>query len=308
MADRDAREAEKANRALLTTLQASLSRDLSRSFRSPESIATELVPYVVRMLTPDVKPIIVGGSGGCMTIASVRKESERAMVRRAVDVMNELGVVFEKGKLEDDTTTGPGAKYAPTQWVYRMEPPLDILSTYETTEDALSSGAVGVRYGVRQVLDQEYQKSIVIRENAARQARFNSGSSNPTTRDSRPGSSNGPVSNAMAAVDSAAAAKISKVTTTGRLKAHVMLEESRAVVQKRDFFGRLVVKESVADSSGGGGAKGGHFRNGSSGSLSRGKGGSKGKDENKVWVSFHEGFSNAVRRPVRVEDILDGLV
>jgi chromosome transmission fidelity protein 18 len=33
----------------------------------------------------------------------------------------------------------------------------------------------------------------------------------------------------------------------------------------------------------------------------------KGNYDMKAWVSFHEGFSNAVRKPITVEEILKGL-
>lgn len=115
-ADYEAFEVEKTNRATLLTLQASLNATLLRSFRSPEHIATDLLPNLVRMLTPDIKPIIVGGSGDQKGIASVRKDSEKAMVKRAVDTMGTVGVIFERGKLEGDFTNRA------TQWVYRMEP------------------------------------------------------------------------------------------------------------------------------------------------------------------------------------------
>jgi chromosome transmission fidelity protein 18 len=115
-ADYDAKEAEKSCRATITELQSSLNATLLRSFRSPEDIATDLLPYLVRMLAPDVKPIIVGGSGDQRGIASVRKEGEREMVKRAVDVMSSLGVKFERGKLEGDFGNRG------SQWVYRMEP------------------------------------------------------------------------------------------------------------------------------------------------------------------------------------------
>jgi chromosome transmission fidelity protein 18 len=115
-ADYSAFEAEKANRASIVSLQSSLNPVLQRSFRSPEHIATDLIPYLVRMLTPEVKPIIVGGSGEQKGIASVRNEAERLMVKRAVDVMATVGVAFERGKLEGDFGTRG------TQWIYRMEP------------------------------------------------------------------------------------------------------------------------------------------------------------------------------------------
>ncbi len=115
-ADYSAFEAEKENRAVILGLQASLNATLLRNFRSPEDIATDLLPYLVRMLTPDIKPIIVGGSGDQRGIASVRKDGEKALVKRSVDVMSGLGVIFERGKLEGDF--GNRA----VQWIYRMEP------------------------------------------------------------------------------------------------------------------------------------------------------------------------------------------
>ena len=115
-ADYAAHEALKVNRDTIQTLQSSLNATLLRSFRSPENIASELLPYLVRMLTPHIKPIVVGGSGDQKGVASVRKESEKAMVTRAVNVMGEIGIEFVRGRLESDS--GNRA----TQWVYRMEP------------------------------------------------------------------------------------------------------------------------------------------------------------------------------------------
>lgn len=114
-ADFTAFEAEKQNRAILLGLQSSLSAPLLRSFRSPEDIATDLLPRLVIMLTPDVKPVIVGGSGDQRGIASVRRESEREQVRKAVRVMNGVGVVFERARVESETSGFGG-------FIYRMEP------------------------------------------------------------------------------------------------------------------------------------------------------------------------------------------
>jgi chromosome transmission fidelity protein 18 len=115
-ADFTAHEVLKSNRALLLNLQSSLSSPLLRSFRSPEELATDLVPYLNKILTPDIKPVVVGGSGDQRGIASVRKGNEREMVRRAVEVMTGVGVTFEKGRLELEA----GGRDA--GWVYRMEP------------------------------------------------------------------------------------------------------------------------------------------------------------------------------------------
>ena len=113
-ADFSAFEVEKHNRSILVTLQSSLNIPLLRSFRSLDDIATDLLPRLMAMLTPDIKPVVVGG-GDQRGIASVRRESERELVRRAVRVMTGIGVVFEKARVET-TTSGYGG------CVYRMEP------------------------------------------------------------------------------------------------------------------------------------------------------------------------------------------
>ena len=41
------------------------------------------------------------------------------MVRRAAQVLAEVGIALHKGKIEPDVAAGPAAR---TQWVYRMEP------------------------------------------------------------------------------------------------------------------------------------------------------------------------------------------
>lgn len=74
---------------------------------------------------------------------------------------------------------------------------------------------------------------------------------------------------------------------------------------KKDFFGRVLQDETVW---GGGGLREGDGNAGAGdGGRKRQAGGDKGKVENKVWVSFHEGFSNAVRKPITVEELLRGL-
>ena len=115
-ADFAAHEAEKANRTILTELQASFAVPLLRLFSSTANIATELMPNISQMLAPDVKPVVVGGSGGSASVASVRKESEKLCIQNAVRVMSALNVRFDMVKVEME-----GA-YARGGFVYRMEP------------------------------------------------------------------------------------------------------------------------------------------------------------------------------------------
>lgn len=114
-ADFSAHEAEKANRSLLQQIQSALSVSLLHSFRSPEDVATDLLPQILKMLSPDVKPVIVGGSGENRGTASVRREGEKQMIQRSLEAMNAVGVNFERARIED-VRGGFGG------FVYRMEP------------------------------------------------------------------------------------------------------------------------------------------------------------------------------------------
>lgn len=117
-ADYSASEALKQNKAILAGLQSSLSIPLLRSFRSTEDISIDLLPHLIKMLTPDVKPIVVGGSDDQRGVVSVRKEGERQLIQRAVEVMGAVGVTFERARVE----SGQNGLNTTTQYIYRMEP------------------------------------------------------------------------------------------------------------------------------------------------------------------------------------------
>ena len=140
--------------------------------------------------------------------------------------------------------------------------------TFETASISDSAPAP-VRYAARQVLDQEYQKNIVIRENAARQARYKAG--NPDDKVDYSFSSN------------------------KENRGHHAQE--RVLGAKKDFFGRVIQETKPLQEIDGN----------ADGDGRKEKAKSKGKDDNKVWISFHEGFSNAVRKSITVEDLLRGL-
>lgn len=116
-ADFSASEALKQNKAILAGLQTSLSIPLLRSFRSTEDVSVDLLPHLISMLTPDVKPIVVGGSGDQRGVVSVRKEGERRLIERAVEVMGAVGVTFERARVESGQNG-----LSNIQYIYRMEP------------------------------------------------------------------------------------------------------------------------------------------------------------------------------------------
>ncbi|OAP55848.1 hypothetical protein AYL99_10000 [Fonsecaea erecta] len=259
-ADFAAYEAEKQNRTLLTELQSSFSGSLLRLFSSVDDIATELIPNVGKMLAPDVKPVVIGGSGSSASVASVRKESEKTCIRNAVRAMLALNVSFERVHVEIE---GGGA-HSNGGYAYRMEPPLDTLLSYHM--DKSSSAAAPVRYAVRQVLDQELRKERLLQNSVIRHARSATSDLNGGIDVEANKENEGAADKAMAA-------------------------SSKHAGMKRDFFGRII--NESRPTSAGKGAKG------HAGKLET-------RAEKRVWVSFHEGFSNAVRKPITLKDLLDG--
>lgn len=149
---------------------------------------------------------------------------------------------------------------------------LDMLSTFETAGAHVLATQVPVRYAVRQVLDQELQKTIVMRESAARQARFKGG---------RPAGPNGKADDYFDNKENTAAKPIGKLNFLPSIP-----------LVKKDFFGRVVVEKvqplQEMDANG---------------VLQKRK-----TDEvNTVWVTYHEGLNNAVKKPVSLEEFMRGL-
>ncbi|UQC89766.1 ATPase [Colletotrichum lupini] len=265
-ADYAAFEAQKQNRAMLQAIQAQLTPTLGRSFRSAEDISTEFMPYLVRMVSPDVKPVVIGGSG--ISTASVRKETEKIMVKRAAEIMAEVGIEMQKGKIETDSLVNRGP-----QWVYRMEPDLDALAVYETAGNLVLSSQAPTRYAVRQVLDQELQKTIILREAAARQARFKVG---------------GPLGGA----------EDTPSQQQQRADKENMIKEQERILAssvKKDFFGRVIPARPLGEMDGNAKRKKTHDHH------------EGGKSDNKVWVTYHEGLNNAVRKPISLLEFMKGL-
>ncbi|KAK4946301.1 Chromosome transmission fidelity protein 18 [Elasticomyces elasticus] len=123
-----------------------------------------------------------------------------------------------------------------------------------------------VRYAVRQVLDQELRKEKLLQNSAAKHAR-----SGPLTG----------MSVADGEDDKENEAPVGKAKET-------LATDLNA---KRDFFGRII-NESRPLSAGK--------------AVSADMAKVQAKDEGRIWVSFHEGFSNAVRKPITLKELLDG--
>lgn len=145
--------------------------------------------------------------------------------------------------------------------------PLDSLARFESTKTTSSSGPPApVRYAVRQVLDQEHRREI---QRIRSENRFARATGQNRLDAPHPGDDDNNKENAT--------------DTSG--KKHVT-----AIAGKRDFFGRIINE-----------ARPGSAGQGMASAASK----AVQKAEERVWVSFHEGFSNAVRKPITLREFLD---
>ena len=147
---------------------------------------------------------------------------------------------------------------------------LEALGTFETAGAYVLAQQAPTRYAVRQVLDQELQKTIAMRENAARQARLRYGGALGTqddfvfedkTLNANPPTMNGPVAPSV----------------------------------KKDFFGRVI--SEAPQPLGERDANQGERKPRASAKA----------DKIFSWVTFNEGLNNAVTKPVSLRDLLSGL-
>jgi len=268
-----ANELTRTNLTTLRDLQSSLSIPLHRAFRSPADLSMDLLPYLVRILNPDIKPVVVGGSGGssgAAGTASVRRAPEKARVIRAVEAMVACGVKFEQGRVEDVVDAGTATTMSGVTTnagrIYRMNPALDAMSVFET---AAGARLEKVRFAVRQVLNQEYGRDATRRDQEARAARMQTpgGILNIPSEQNSDQDKNSPTA--------------------------VVATASTSTALKRDFFGRPVV--SLAGSSASAVQSHATPETGAT------------QNSGRIWVTYHEGFSNAVKKPITMKELMEGM-
>ena len=202
---------------------------------------------------------------------------------------------------------------------------MDVLATYETYTNtnnfsSNSGSSAPTRYAVRQVLDQEYQKEIIRRENQVRQARYLAGGG---------GGGGGDSDGSYLIVADDKENPTFKGNGGRKREAGGMTMTTKPNPKKRDFFGRLIVNEderlpqtttttttTAADGDGDGddddddcgAAAGKNEKRRRTDKQGRGRKGEEDEEmSKKVWIRYHEGVSNAVRRPITLEELMRDL-
>ena len=147
--------------------------------------------------------------------------------------------------------------------------PLDTLATFHTSDQA-GQTVTTTRYAVRQALDQEYRK-IVVRKNAeARQARYRIGGNDELESEV-------------------------SINTAGGESTDPTQRQPKPVAPKRDFFGRSISRDDPLSDT----PQGMNEVKGQQKGLS-----GEGVESRNAWITFHEGFSNAVRKPITLAELM----
>ena len=147
---------------------------------------------------------------------------------------------------------------------------MDTLAAFKTA--AQTCPTAPARYAIRQALDQEYQKYLIRQSADAGQARYKSGGQNKVSEDS-----------GLPGIE----------PFYDRCEAN----NSKPSAAKYDFFGRTIEDASQPSRDSSWQGKGVERQ------ASKPK---KNQHDKQVWVSFHEGFSNAVRKPITLIDLMEG--
>jgi chromosome transmission fidelity protein 18 len=251
-----------------------------------DAVVRELGPTLMRMLTPDLKPIN----------NQIVRPAERATMGSLVNIMLHLSLNFAQERTDEGVLT------------YRLEPPLEVFTSY----DGKKSAAVNVgRYAVR---------AIVMRELEAERARRRNG-----IVDGTPGEASS--SSAKNALEAYRKADANGLGLMGK-KDKVAL----------DFFGRPVVLKAKKEAGGASAGSSSGLKDlpapilaarqakealtaggttSSTNALPKedpsaaeeaeggaGSDGHRGQKRLKVHYRHNEGYSNAVRQPIKMSALL----
>ncbi|CDS00343.1 hypothetical protein [Sporisorium scitamineum] len=238
---------------IVATLPANVRSQFNR-----HSVITELGPSLMRILTPDLRPINNQLS---------RAEDKQAFAS-LVSIMTSLNISFVQDKISEEEAAATGQTAG--QLVYKLEPPLDVFTQFEGKR----SKEIGPsRFAVRQLVAREMERQVLRKNAGVKGGEDDAGStSKNATAIYR--------SKGMNAADAARDAIKSK-------------KEKIAV----DFFGRPIVQKSASVPAALTAVP-----------IPEGMGavveGVASDDKIKVFYRYHEGFSNAVRRPMKISSLL----
>lgn len=269
---------------IVATLPATVRSQFNR-----HSVITELGPSLMRILTPDLRPINNQLSRG----------EDKQVFSSLVSIMTSLGIKFVQDKISEEEAAATGQTAGAL--VYKLDPPLDIFTQFEGKR----SKEIGPsRFAVRQLVAREMERQLLRRNSGADAAEDDAGSTSKN----------------------AAAIYRSKSANADAVRDGIKGKKEKVAV---DFFGRPIVQKSasvpaalsavpIPEGMGGKKRKVSEGRSSSTPDLTKSPEDSVAvetspsaaapevvsEDKVKVFYRYHEGFSNAVRRPMKISSLL----
>ncbi|GAO48920.1 hypothetical protein G7K_3082-t1 [Saitoella complicata NRRL Y-17804] len=226
-ADWDAHQKTLQNREILDTLMSHTTPTLRQIFRGSETFVLELASFLIRIISPDLKPVN----------SQLVKSGEREMLKRVVEAMIGFEMKYVQYKTEEGLL------------IYRLEPPLEGAVMFE---GGVSQKVLPQRYAIRQMIAQGIERVRLQRRKT----------------------------------------EVLGITpeepTSSTKKGEVGAAGGKEAV-KKDFFGRVIVPKTEEENEGEGAEK------------------KKRKweaEKPRVWVKYHDGYSNAVRKLITLNELL----
>ncbi|KAJ1026741.1 hypothetical protein NDA16_002038 [Ustilago loliicola] len=262
-----------------------------RSQFNRHSVITELGPLLMPILTPDLRPIN----------NQLSRAEDKQLFGSLISIMTSLNIKFVQDKIEEEEAAATGQSAG--QLVYKLDPPLDIFTQFEGKR-AKEIGPS--RFAVRQLVAREMERQL-LRKNAGVE---------------------GGEDDAGSTSKSATAIYRSKSASADVASHSIKNKKEKIAV---DFFGRPIVQKSasvttallavpIPEGMGGKKRKLPEVRAASSSDLTSIPSDEAAATESapatsqaqekagdgkiKVFYRYHEGFSNAVRRPMKISSLL----
>ncbi|KAK9314248.1 hypothetical protein V1522DRAFT_408704 [Lipomyces starkeyi] len=279
--DYEAYEAKKSNKDLAKQVIGSASASTQQSFRRGSTICTELAPYLMHIVNPKLNPVN----------ASIVLEQERIMTMHTVDVMIDFAMKYIQQRCDNGT------------YVFRMDPPIEQLALFSTLDK--DRAAVG-KYLIRQCISQEMERNMLRR--VSKRNVVAAGSQTSGVKRRKSDSLDGVDDEAQEGEEDSRLLHKAKRKHSGSNKAGLLSSSpssDRTDVSVIDPVEEKPIKPSFISffksqtSATSTGLLGGHSRQDS---LQEWQDRMKQQRDGRVWVQFHEGFSNAVRKPVSWSD------
>ncbi|KAJ2894544.1 Chromosome transmission fidelity protein 18, partial [Coemansia aciculifera] len=250
---------------IIQSLMSSASSARTQSTLTVNVAAVGLVDYLLHILSPQL----------VTSNKHLLKGEERDRLYRLVEVMS----AWQLSLVQNKDANG--------QFIYRLEPPIDRLYGFPTQRPARP--IMPMRYPVRQLISQELERLRLARL-AAKSSHIPDGDA----KDAKEISKRDYLSRLFSDPLAAAGAAVAKLKLVGDDGCDAV---SAPVV--KDFFGRIIVAEKKRATTPSSPAKASNKTHGGTGHAAGAL-----AERSHEWFHFFEGFSNAVRKPTQIKELL----